>query len=300
MDARQISVPEPSDLQDQYASVESSVDLSATFRECGRTNSFNWEARPTTISTHAASNASNHFQAELRQRASFVTETERIREVYKQRQEVSVRKGHTSLDAYERCAIHEREELLAEIFRKQRWTTLAGLRILDVGCGTGTLIRHLFDFGAEPEKCYGVDLLETRLHQARHLASNAHFVLASGAELPFPNDTFDLALQFTVFSSVLSPQLKHAMATEIVRTLRRGGRFIWYDLAYNNHGNKDVHGIGRRELQQLLPGCRLRFWRITLAPPIGRPAARFHPFLYRLISELRVLRSHSMCLAEKL
>lgn len=300
MDAYQISRPGPSDLQDQYASVEPSVDLSATFTECDRTNSFNKQAPATTISTHATSNASNQLQAELRQSPAFVTETERIREVYKQRHEVSARKGHTSLDAYERCAIHEREELLAEIFRKEGWTTLAGLRILDVGCGTGTLIRHLFDFGAEPEKCYGVDLLQTRLREARHLASNAHFVLASGAELPFPNDTFDLALQFTVFSSVLSPQLKHAMATEIVRTLRRNGRFIWYDLAYDNHQNKDVHGIGRRELQQLLPGCRLRFWRVTVAPPIGRPAARFHPFLYRLISELRVLRSHSMCLAEKL
>jgi ubiquinone/menaquinone biosynthesis C-methylase UbiE len=227
-------------------------------------------------------------------------ETRRIREVYEQRSRVSRRTGETSLDLYEQCAIHEREELLVKIFRNEGVTTLAGLRILDVGCGTGTLLRHLFDFGAEPENCWGVDVLDTRLRVAKHLAPNVRFVFANSAELPFPDESFDLVLQFTVFTSVLSAQLKRRMAAEIVRTLRRGGRFIWYDFSYDNGRNANVRGIGRREIRLLLPGCRLRFWRVTVAPPIGRPAARLYPFLYRVVSELRVLCSHYMCLAEKL
>ncbi len=227
-------------------------------------------------------------------------ETRRVRDVYEKRRQVSRHARETPLDSYERCAIHEREELLARILCTEGLTTLAGLRILDVGCGTGNLLRHLFDFGAEPEKCYGVDVLDTRLRIAKHLGPNVGFVLANSAELPFPEESFDLVFQFTVFTSVLDTRVKRMMASEIVRTLRRGGRFIWYDFSYNNIRNANVQGIGRREIQRLLPDCRLRFWRVTVAPPIGRPAARLYPFLYRALSELRVFRSHYMCLAEKL
>jgi ubiquinone/menaquinone biosynthesis C-methylase UbiE len=235
-----------------------------------------------------------------RGRLSIEHETRRIREVYERRQALSVKSGETSLDAYERCAIHEREELLAHIFQKIGWSSLAGLRILEIGCGTGTLIRHLYDFGAEPEKCYGVDVLDSRLHEAKHLGPNANFLLASAADLPLPNERFDLVLQFTVFTSVLAADLKQAMAAEILRVLRKGGRFVWYDFAYDNRRNRNVRGIGRGEIRRLLPNCRLRFWRVTVAPPVGRPAARISPFLYRIISELGVFRSHYMCLAEKL
>jgi ubiquinone/menaquinone biosynthesis C-methylase UbiE len=226
-------------------------------------------------------------------------ETRRIREVYERRQRASLRDNYTPLDPYERCAIHEREELLVKIFRELGWRSLAGLRILDVGCGTGTLLRHLFDFGADPEKCWGVDLLDTRLRNAVRLAPSVNFALANAAELPFPNGAFDLVLQFTVFSSVLADDLKQAMASEMLRTLRSGGWFVWYDFTYNNSRNKNVQGIRRREIRHLLSGCKLRFWRVTVAPPIGRPAARLYPFLYQTISELRVFCSHYMCLAEK-
>jgi len=203
------------------------------------------------------------------------------------------------LDLYERCAIHEREELLVRIFLEQGLTTLAGLRILDVGCGSGALLRHLCDFGADPRKCFGIDIIDTRLQNAKRLGPNLGLAFASGAELPFDDETFDIVLQFTVLTSVLAPHLRQAIASEMLRVLPRGGRFIWYDFAYNNPRNPDVRGIGRREIRQLLPGCRLRFWRVTLAPPIGRLAVRFNPFFYRALSELRFLRSHYLCVAEK-
>lgn len=255
---------------------------------------------PTNVAGHLGDQGSATRRNSVLKGINIAEETRRIRDVYEQRRRTSQRTGETSLDLYEQCAIHEREELLVEIFRTLGLTTLAGLRILDVGCGTGALLRHLFDFGADPENCCGVDVLDTRLRVAKHLGPNVGFVLANSAELPFPEESFDLALQFTVFTSVLAAQLKRRMAAEIVRTLRRGGRFIWYDFSYDNGRNANVQGIGRREIQRLLPGCRLRFWRVTVAPPIGRPAARLYPFLYRVLSELRVLRSHYMCLAEKL
>jgi ubiquinone/menaquinone biosynthesis C-methylase UbiE len=227
-------------------------------------------------------------------------ETRRVREVYEQREQRLVSNHGAPLDLYERCAIHEREELLVRIFRELGMTTLAGLRILDVGCGSGALLRHLCDYGADPQNCFGIDILGKRLENAKRLGSHLGLALASGAQLPFPDETFDLVLQFTVLTSVLAWKLKQAIAAEMLRVLPRGGRFIWYDFAYNNPRNPDVRGIGRREIRQLLPGCRLRFWRVTLAPPVGRLAVRFNPFLYRALSELRFLCSHNFCVAEKL
>lgn len=226
-------------------------------------------------------------------------ETERIRHVYARRTQVEILAHGTPLDPFELCAIHEREELLARILRSNGLTTLAGLRILDIGCGTGNLLRHLLDFRADPENCCGIDMLGDRLRIAKRSAPNIGYMMATGAQLPFPDDTFDLILQFTVFTSVLSPEVRLAIANEIVRVLRPTGRFIWYDFAYNNRRNSNVRGIPRRELRNLFPGCRLEFWPVTLAPPIGRPAARIHPLLYRALSEVRFLCSHYMCLVEK-
>jgi ubiquinone/menaquinone biosynthesis C-methylase UbiE len=230
---------------------------------------------------------------------SIGAETRRIRKIYHQREDRPVSNHGSPLDLYERCAIHEREELLVRIFSEQGLTTLGGLKILDVGCGSGALLRHLCDFGADPGKCFGIDIIDKRLENAKRLGPNLGLAFASGAQLPFGDETFDIVLQFTVLTSVLAPHLRQAISREMLRVLPRGGRFIWYDFAYNNPRNPDVRGIGRREIRQLLPGCRLRFWRVTLAPPIGRLAVRLNPFLYRALSELHLLRSHYLCVAEK-
>lgn len=226
-------------------------------------------------------------------------ETRRVRQVYQHREKEAVSGRGAPLDLYERCAIHEREELLVRIFSEQGVKTLAGLRILDVGCGSGALLRHLCDFGADPKRCFGIDVIYKRVQTARRLGPNLGIALASGAQLPFEDETFDIVLQFSVFTSVLAPQLRQAIAGEMLRLLRRGGRLIWYDFVYNNPKNPDVRGIGRKEIRQLLAGCHLRFWRVTLAPPIGRLAVRFSPFLYRVLSELRLFRTHYLCVADK-
>lgn len=252
------------------------------------------ESNAQTLVDHAADQPSG-----LQGALSLDRETERVREVYDGRTKAEIARRGTPLDPFELCAIHEREELLAEILRREGLINLAGLRILDIGCGTGNLLRHFLDFRAEPEKCCGIDLLNDRLKIAKRCAPSIGYTMASGAQLPFPDETFDLTVQFTVFTSVLDAQVRSAIATEILRTLKRTGKFIWYDFAYNNRRNSSVRGMSRRAMRSLFPGCRFRFWSVTLAPPIARPAARIHPFLYRALSEIRFLRSHFMCLVEK-
>jgi ubiquinone/menaquinone biosynthesis C-methylase UbiE len=223
-------------------------------------------------------------------------ETERVRSVYALRKEPG---GHISL--YGRCAMHEREERLVRHFVSEGWHSLEGLRILEVGCGAAALLRRLFDLGAEPTKCVGVDVRGKALQTGRSLSpARLNLVEGTGTQLPFRDGEFDVALQFTVFTSILDHGVKRTMAGEMLRTLRRGGRLIWYDFAYSNPHNPQVKGIGKREVAALLAGCKLRFERVTLAPPIGRAAVRVSPLLYHLLSLVPMLRTHYLCFAEKL
>jgi ubiquinone/menaquinone biosynthesis C-methylase UbiE len=165
--------------------------------------------------------------------------------------------------------------------------------ILDVGCGTGSWIRQMLDWGANPQHVFGVDLLPERIAQARKLTdSRVQFECSSAHELHFEDGRFDLLIQSTVFTSVLDPKLKSLIAREMLRVLRPEGIVLWYDFFLNNPFNPNVHGVGKREIQRLFPNCRISLQRITLAPPIARTVSPVSSSMYRLLSSLKVLCTH--------
>ena len=71
------------------------------------------------------------------------------------------------------------------------------------------------------------------------------------------------------------------------------------DFSFNNPKNPDVRGIGKREIQALFPGLEMKTRRITLAPPLGRIVAPFSIVLYYLLSRVRPLCTHLLCLLRK-
>lgn len=219
----------------------------------------------------------------------------RVRRVFEERKEA----GDGLFDAFRLQTHQERYEELLRFFRDVGLSSLEKLRVLDVGCGSGGHLRRMADFGVEPGNCFGVDLFRKSLCNARRLNPNIHFLEAHGARLPFSDEAFDLVFQFTMLTSVLDDQLRREIVHEMQRVLRPGGYLIWYDFAYSNPKNPNVRGIGRKEIRQLLGSFRLRLRRVTLAPPIGRPAARVSPLLYRLLAAVPLLRSHYYCFAQK-
>lgn len=229
------------------------------------------------------------------QSSVLASEPQRIREIFANHKDP----GEGPLDLFRLCLQQERQQALLLFFRDIGLSSLNGLRILDVGCGSGGQLRRLTDFGAQPEHCFGIDLFRPSLTGARRQNPNIGFIEGSGAELPFASGEFDLVFQFTVFTSVLDIQIRQAMASEIHRVLRPGGYFIWYDFLYSNSKNPNVRGIGRREISELLRAFRLRFQKVTLAPPIGRKASRISPSLYRLLAAIPLLRTHCFCFAQK-
>jgi len=108
------------------------------------------------------------------------------------------------------------EKLLREI---------AGLRLLDLGCGSGI---YALSFAARGAHVTGLDISETMIDLARRKARerdlSAEFHLADiGNPLPFPESEFDL-----VFTSTALHYLADLQPTmiESARVLKPGGRLV--------------------------------------------------------------------------
>jgi len=226
-------------------------------------------------------------------------ELDRVRAAYARRRQNIPREFYARISPFNLYSLHERETVMASLLRSAGLQSLAGLRILDVGCGRGDTLRQLLDFGAEPRFLFGVDLVEEHVEEARRLSPHIQITQGNATRLPFVDSSFDLIVVFTMFTSILDGDFKRAAATEICRVLAPGGMLLWYDFTYNNPRNPDVRGVGRAEIQRLFPGWTITLRRVTLAPPIGRAVAKFSPLLYMTLARLRILCTHYLAFMKK-
>jgi ubiquinone/menaquinone biosynthesis C-methylase UbiE len=100
--------------------------------------------------------------------------------------------------------------------------------ILDVGCGTGRLLKSASTRFPDAQ-LLGVDPAPEMVRQAQHSAgdgSTIGFQLASGEELPFPNHQFDLVFSTLTFHHWADQQKAVA---EIARVLAPRGRWLLAD-----------------------------------------------------------------------
>ena len=137
----------------------------------------------------------------------------------------------------------EREKRLLTLLKRNDLAPLHTKKILEVGCGTGHWLREFIKWGARPENITGIDLLVDRVAEARYLCPEAiNIVYGNAAALAFPDATFDLVVQSTVFTSVLDAFIKQQMASEMLRVVKDDGSILWHDYYVNNPWNPDVRG----------------------------------------------------------
>lgn len=102
-----------------------------------------------------------------------------------------------------------------------------GERVLDVGCGTGLLLRTMRD--REPRALgWGVDLSEGMLRQAALAGDAARLTLADAHRLPFGTASFDAVVSSSTLHHWRRPRL---VLGELRRVLRPRGRLIVTDWA---------------------------------------------------------------------
>lgn len=115
--------------------------------------------------------------------------------------------------------------------------------VLDVACGTGTLLALASKKGL---KCYGLDLSVGMLMQTRRKVPAAGIERASYYALPFPDHCFD----YVVATNALSGDSIDAASvlSEMVRVCKRGGEIYiaeWQKAAVDTFAERLMVGIAR-------------------------------------------------------
>ncbi|OGP74498.1 MAG: hypothetical protein A2Y80_07935 [Deltaproteobacteria bacterium RBG_13_58_19] len=170
--------------------------------------------------------------------------------------------------------------------------TLEHSKILDVGCAHGARLMDLVTYGAPPENCYGIDLVSYNLELGKRRYPNLNLFLGDGSSLPFGNDTFAMVYAFTLFTSILDPEMKAGVAREIVRVMKPDGVFFWWDFFITPPRSRDPRGVGKAEIMSLFPGCRIKLKRVTLALPLALMLAPYAWLLCLMLEKLPFLCTH--------
>ena len=106
-------------------------------------------------------------------------------------------------------------------------------RILDIGCGSFPLFLVSTDFADK----YGLDRVAVSMSddvKSQNITLIEHD-LASGRELPFSTDFFDVVTMLAVFEH-LEPHLIESLVREVRRVLRPGGVYVMTTPSYWTEG----------------------------------------------------------------
>jgi len=187
--------------------------------------------------------------------------------------------------------LQQRQRDTLALLRNHGFFLLENRSFLELGCGTGGVLLEFLAYGMSPAHLHGTDLIFDRLRHAQIWLSHLPITCSDGQSLPYADNSFDLILQYTVFSSVLVENVKVNIANEMLRVLSPDGMILWYDFWFNPT-NPQTSGIRLQEIRKLFPDCRFDFHRVTLAPPISRRLIKISWLLCLLLEKLRLFNSH--------
>jgi SAM-dependent methyltransferase len=223
-------------------------------------------------------------------------ETDAVRDRYSRRSASGDAKRYSMLSPATWQAVHERQRATLQLFRRLGYTDFAGVRLVEVGAGSGANLLEFLRLGFAPENLIGIELLPDRASIARHsLPAAVQFLDGDATTQPIAANSLDIVYQSVVFSSLLDDQFQASLARAMWQWVRPGGGVLWYDFAYDNPSNPDVRGVPVKRVRSLFPDGVVSYRRITLAPPLARRVAPLHPALYTLLNLVPFLRTHRLC-----
>jgi SAM-dependent methyltransferase len=170
-------------------------------------------------------------------------------------------------------ALEERGRMPSQSRLRRRFLRFAGIgpgdRVLEVGCGTGVVLRDLASLVGPDGAVVGVDpsrhLVEAARVFCRRLVEHRaiRVRVGHGARLVFGDRRFDVALAVTVVLHVADPL---AMVTEMARVTRPGGRVALQDQDFGTvavtHPDRELtdhifRGVTARMYEEPYSGRRL-------------------------------------------
>lgn len=164
-----------------------------------------------------------------------------------------------------------------------RYVPLEGLRLLDVGCGTGYVLNFLARSGYQP---VGLDLRSEGLQAMARMKTQTALLQADAIFLPLEAESFDAVLLLDVLEHLEPPPL----VNEIQRVLKPGGYtilsvpamdWLW---SYRDQAAGHIQRFSRKKLTDLMVGegmhpVELHYYQFFLFPLVVFSrllARRFH------------------------
>lgn len=95
-----------------------------------------------------------------------------------------------------------------------------GADVLEIGTGTGVMLRALLDRGC---RARGVEIDPRLIAESRRWFGNLPIARVAGTELPFPEASFDVVLSFDVLEHI---QDTDGHLREVHRVLRPAGQYL--------------------------------------------------------------------------
>ncbi len=101
-----------------------------------------------------------------------------------------------------------------------------GMRVLDIGCGTGTNLRLYHEAGCD---VFGIDLSPAMVQVAQmKLGERAEVRLGDATKLPYSENSFDLVTGFFTLHEMPN-QIRSTVLSEMVRVMNPDGRTLLTD-----------------------------------------------------------------------
>jgi len=165
-----------------------------------------------------------------------------------------------------------------------------GALVLDVGCGGGGDLYHLFRLGFRPGHVTGIDILRERIEDARELYPQSIFIQGDASAMELGDGSFDLVFESTMFATLPDDALCTRIAAEMVRVCKPGGHILLVDWRTPKLGDPNYKALTRRRLGNLFGvGLSTRLCGVhrgALVPPLGRFLSARLPSVYFLVSAL--------------
>lgn len=137
------------------------------------------------------------------------------------------------------------------LFNTQAWKLPTALslkpldKVLDIGCGYGSLLIYLYKRVGFREVMQGIDVSQVMVNLAekeiegRALESKIKAHTGKATDLPYPDGTFNIVLSTYVIKH-LSDKSLLKMMKEVKRVLKTGGKFCFWDVGpsmFKGHTN---------------------------------------------------------------
>jgi SAM-dependent methyltransferase len=224
-----------------------------------------------------------------------MNETDEIRKRYARRQTGGETNRYSLLNASTWQGVLERQRAILYLFRELGITDPSDLKLLEVGCGTGGNLLEFLRLGFRASNMKGLELLDERVAIANESLPKGMVEQGDALDVPISDNSTDILLLSTVFSSLLDPDYQEKLAGRLWNAVKPGGGILWYDFIYDNPSNPDVRGVPVKRIRELFPHGTMITRRVTLAPPLSRFVTRLHPSLYNVFNCLPFLRTHVLC-----